>query len=60
MYLKIFTFPLIEGDPQTALDRPNTIVLSESTARKYFGDEPAMGKMLHVEEGPVVWRLPES
>jgi len=48
----MFTFPLLEGDPHTALERPNTLVLSESTARKYFGDQPAIGKTLYVEEGP--------
>ena len=48
---EVFTFPLIEGDPETVLDRPNTVVLSESTARRYFGDEPAVGKTLRVEEG---------
>ena len=46
----MFTFPLLHGDPSTALDRPNTIVLTESTAKKYFGDEPAIGKTLLVEE----------
>ena len=50
---QMFTFPLLEGDPATALDRPNTIVLSESTARRYFGDKPAMGKTLRMEEGIV-------
>lgn len=47
----ILDFPFIEGDPETALDRPGTIVLTESTAKRYFGNEPAMGKMLRVEEG---------
>ncbi|NOQ24683.1 MAG: FtsX-like permease family protein [Bacteroidales bacterium] len=47
----VFTFPFIEGDPKTALDNPNTIVVTESTAKKYFGDESAMGKVLRVEEG---------
>jgi len=47
----IFTFPFIEGNPETALNRPNTIVVTESTAKKYFGDEPAIGKVLRVEEG---------
>ncbi|MGW8313978.1 MAG: ABC transporter permease [Bacteroidales bacterium] len=47
----MFTFPLIEGDPATALVRPNCIVLSASTARKYFGNEPALGKILWMEEG---------
>ncbi|MFO7670739.1 MAG: FtsX-like permease family protein [Bacteroidales bacterium] len=51
---EMFTFPLIEGDPKSALVRPNTVVLSETTARKYFGDKPAMGKTLHVEEGPLI------
>ncbi len=48
---EVFTFPLKEGDPKTVLDRPNTVVLSESTAKKYFGDEPAIGKILRMEEG---------
>ncbi len=47
---KMFTFPLIEGDPETALVRPNTIVISESTAKRYFGKEPAIGKILRIEE----------
>lgn len=47
----IFTFPFIEGDPNTALDNPGTIVVTESTAKRYFGDEPAIGKVLRVEEG---------
>ncbi len=46
----LFTFPFLHGDPGTALDRPNTIVLTESTAKKYFGDELAIGKILLVEE----------
>jgi putative ABC transport system permease protein len=48
---EVFTFPLIEGDPATALDRPNTVVLSESTAQRYFGNDTAMGKVLRIEEG---------
>ena len=51
---EVFTFPLIEGDPKTALIRPNTVVISESTARRYFGDESPIGKTLRVEEQVVV------
>jgi putative ABC transport system permease protein len=47
---QMFTFPLLEGDPNTVLDRPHCVVLSESCARKYFGDEPAIGKILRIEE----------
>jgi len=46
----VFTFPFVEGDPETALDRPNTIVITESTARRYFGNESALGRTLFAEE----------
>jgi len=38
-FFKVFTFPLIIGDPETALTNPESIVLSESLARRYFGDD---------------------
>jgi len=47
----IFTFPFIKGDPATALDCPNTIVLTSSTAKRYFGKEDPIGKILVAEEG---------
>ncbi len=48
-FLKIFTFPLISGDPETALTKIRTVVISESTARKYFGDTPALGKIIGID-----------
>jgi putative ABC transport system permease protein len=42
----IFTIPLIKGNLKTALTAPNTITISESAAKKYFGDEDPMGKLL--------------
>jgi putative ABC transport system permease protein len=45
-FLTFFDFPLLEGDPTTALSKPNSVVITESTAKKYFGDQPAMGKKL--------------
>jgi len=47
---EMFNFPLVEGDPHTALNEPNHVVLSESTARRYFGKDPAVGKTLFIEE----------
>ncbi|MBS3776044.1 MAG: ABC transporter permease [Bacteroidales bacterium] len=44
----IFTFPFIEGNPETCLDGPNSIVLTESLARKYFGDHSAMGEKIEI------------
>jgi putative ABC transport system permease protein len=43
---EVFTLPLASGDPRTALTRPRTVVLTESAARKYFGDEDPVGRML--------------
>ncbi len=49
---KMFDWPLMAGDPEKALLAPNTLVLTESTAKKYFGDENPMGKTLKMgEEG---------
>ena len=42
----VFDIPFIVGDPTTALTEPNSLVLTESTAKRYFGDENPMGKMM--------------
>ncbi|HEX5169288.1 MAG TPA: ABC transporter permease [Cyclobacteriaceae bacterium] len=48
-YFKMFTHETIEGNLQTALDQPNAIVLTENSARKYFGSEKQItGKVLNV------------
>lgn len=47
----IFTFPLLRGNPQTALAGPNLVVLSEATAARYFGAENPVGKALQVNTG---------
>lgn len=43
----IFSFELIEGDPATALEAPYTMVITESTARKYFGGGSPVGKIIN-------------
>ena len=45
----VFSFPLIQGDPERALVEPNSIVITESMARKYFGDENPIGKTLETD-----------
>lgn len=47
-FFDFFSFRLLEGDPSTALLEPNTLVLTPSMATKYFGKEPALGKLLTV------------
>ena len=45
-FLQVFSFPLLKGNPHTALAEPNSLVLSEKMAYKYFGREEALGKTL--------------
>ena len=45
----VFTLSFIEGDPRTALVNPNTMVITETAAKKYFGNENPLGKTLTVE-----------
>ncbi len=43
---EIFSFPLLEGNPKTALVAPNSMVVTQAVATRYFGKEDAMGKSL--------------
>lgn len=45
-FFKIFSFHITEGNATTALDAPDKIVVTQSMAKKYFGDEDALGKTL--------------
>ena len=45
-FFKVFDFPLLKGDPNTVLKYPNSVVLSESEAKKFFGSENPIGQSL--------------
>jgi len=45
-FFNLFDFPLLEGDPETALAEPYTLVLSETLAQKLFGATTALGRTL--------------
>ncbi|HLO46399.1 MAG TPA: ABC transporter permease [Leadbetterella sp.] len=54
-FLSVFTFPLISGDPKTALLQPKSIILSEEMAEKYFNDTDILGKTIEfIEDDKVV------
>ncbi|GAB2767419.1 ABC transporter permease [Rhabdobacter roseus] len=46
---RIFTFPMLEGNPETALRDPYSIVLTETAARKLFGHESALGRAIKLD-----------
>lgn len=45
-FLTFFSFEMLAGDPETVLAKSNSVVLTESAARKYFGNADAMGRKL--------------
>ena len=47
--LDLFDFKLIRGDANTALNAPNTVVMTESTAARYFGSDEALGKVIRID-----------
>jgi putative ABC transport system permease protein len=47
-FFNLFTYPLISGDPKTALKEPFTAALSETTARRIFGTTNVLGKRLEL------------
>ncbi|WP_293683515.1 MULTISPECIES: ABC transporter permease [unclassified Spirosoma] len=48
-FFKVFTFPLLEGNPATALKDPYSLVLTEKTAKKLFGDVDPLGKTVRLD-----------
>jgi len=45
-FLTMFSFPLVEGDPVTALDAPNKLVLTQVAASRLFGGESPLGRLI--------------
>lgn len=48
-FYEFFSFPLVTGNPKSVLESPNAVVISESMARKYFGNDDPIGKTLLVD-----------
>jgi putative ABC transport system permease protein len=56
-FFQIFDFEWIDGDPVNALKKPRSMVITRSYAKKYFGDEPAFGKRVTVEQDTVFYEI---
>jgi putative ABC transport system permease protein len=51
-FFKVFDYQIIQGDRSSALTNPYSVVLSHSTANKYFGTREAIGQNLYLEDQP--------
>jgi putative ABC transport system permease protein len=49
----VFTLPMVDGSPFTALDEPNTAVITESTAKKYFNKVNVVGQILTINDSSI-------
>lgn len=45
-FFDIFDFQMLQGEAKAAIKEPNTVILTEKIAKKYFGNEPALGKLI--------------
>jgi putative ABC transport system permease protein len=52
-FFQVFTLPMVAGDPATALNEPNSIVIDESAARRYFNSTDVVGRTLELENKAV-------
>ncbi|SEM56877.1 putative ABC transport system permease protein [Mucilaginibacter gossypiicola] len=50
----VFTLPMVNGNPATALKEPNTVVITESAAKKYFNSTNAVGKTLAIDNNQLL------
>ena len=56
-FAKVFTVPFIEGNPARALNRSNTAVITETSAKVYFGGDDPMGRVFSVEGSGATYEI---
>lgn len=49
-FFRVFSFPLVQGDPRTVLSGSHSLVISQALAKKYFGAASPLGKMITVDK----------
>jgi len=56
-FFDVFSFKLLKGDPKNVLVEPRSVVMTETGAKKYFGKEDPVGKLLKVESDTVLYKV---
>lgn len=56
-FFEVFDFKLLKGNPETALVRPRSMLLTEAYAKKYFGDKDPMGQQMVMEQDSLLYTV---
>ncbi len=56
-FFDVFSVPLLKGDRKTVLTKPQTVMLSQTKAEKYFGTADPIGKVLRIEDEKEDWQV---
>lgn len=56
-FLNVFSFPLLEGNPATALQEPYTVIITQEIASKLFGGKPAIGGLIQTDRFPAAFKV---
>ena len=56
-FLNVFSFPLLYGDRSSALTDPRSVILTEETAKKFFGASDVIGKVLYFDNDSVPYKV---
>ncbi|UCG27513.1 MAG: ABC transporter permease [Bacteroidales bacterium] len=56
-FFDVFTFPFIQGNPETALDEPQSLIMTQKAANRYFGNDNPMGKTVQVENDTTLYTV---
>ena len=56
-FFQVFTLPFVKGDVKTALIEPNTILITQAIANKYFGNEDPVGKTLNLKDKNQLFKI---
>ncbi len=56
-FLNVFSFPLISGDRNTALTEPKSVILTEQTAKRFFGSTNVLGRLLFFDNDSVPYKV---
>lgn len=56
-FLRMFSFPLLHGDRNTALTAPKSVVLTETTANRFFGTAEVVGRTLYMDDDSIPYKV---